>query len=297
MNTTTPTSTGTIVVGVDGSKPSTQALVWAATEANLQRRELTIVHAEKTFSTSQQAWLASAGITPGEIVAQVLEEARDIVDHARARALAECPGLEVSTIVQAGDPRDVLLGLADTAAMIVIGSRGHGPVTSVLLGSVSIGVSRHATCPVVVVRPSESEHEHRGVVVGSDGSAQSTSTVEFAYRVASLHHMPLTVVHCLWDPLVARVRWGHLMHADPFYEDAEQRIKTTLAGMSDKFPDVAMHVVLAKGAVDACLVDLSRQHDILVVGRHAHSLGERLAWGGLTTSIVEHASGPVVVVP
>lgn len=296
MNTTT-TSTGTIVVGVDGSEASTRALVWAATEAGLHQRELTIVHAEKTFSTSEQAWLASSGITPGEIADQVLAEAREVVDRARSRALSERPGLEVSTILQVGDARDVLHGLADNATMIVVGSRGLGPVTSVLLGSVSIAVSRHAACPVVVVRPSEVDQEHRGVVVGTDGSEASIPTVEYAYREASLHHMPLTVVHCLWDPLVARVRWGHLTPGDPFYEDAEQRVSSSLAGISDKFPEVETHVALAKGAVDACLVDFSRQHDILVLGRHGQSLGERLAWGGLTTSIVEHASGPVVVVP
>jgi nucleotide-binding universal stress UspA family protein len=67
MNTTDPTSTGAIVVGVDGSTSSTEALVWAAAEAGLQRRELTIVHAEKTFSTSEQVWLASAGVIRGEI--------------------------------------------------------------------------------------------------------------------------------------------------------------------------------------------------------------------------------------
>jgi nucleotide-binding universal stress UspA family protein len=297
MNTTNSTSTGSIVVGVDGSTSSTEALTWAATEAGLQKRPLTIVHAEKPFSTSQRSWLESAGISTREMINETLADAQKIVDQARVKAAALCPDVEISTTVQAGDPRQVLLQMADVANMIVLGSRGRGPVASLLLGSVSVAVVRHAKCPVVITRPVGSEQEHRGVLVGSDGSARSLPTVDLAYREASLHHMPLTVVHCLWDPLVARVRWGHLQPADPHYEDAEQRIKTTLAGMSDKFPDVAMHMVLAQGAVEACLVDLSQQHDLLVVGRHAHSLAAHLGWGGLTTAIVEHGRGLVLVVP
>jgi len=297
MNTTHSTSTGSIVVGVDGSLSSTEALTWAATEAGLQKRPFTIVHTEKPFSTSQRAWLTSAGISTREIVSQALADAQEIVDRARVQAAALCPDIEISTTVKAGDPRDVLLQMARDANMIVLGSRGRGPVSSLLLGSVSVAVVRHATCPVVIMRPAANEQEHRGVLVGSDGSAQSLPTVELAYREASLHHMPLTVVHCLWDPLVARERWGHLPPADPYYEDAELRIADGLAGMIEKFPDVPMHVTLTKGAVDACLVDLSQQHDILVVGRHAHSLAAHLGWGGLTTAIVEHATGPVLVVP
>jgi nucleotide-binding universal stress UspA family protein len=297
MTTTDTTSTGSIVVGVDGSTSSTEALTWAATEAGLQKRPLTIVHAEKPFTSNERAWFAQAGIPTREMVEQTLADAQAIVDRARDKAAALCPDVEISTTVQSGDARDVLLQMAPMATMIVLGSRGRGPVTSVLLGSVSVAVVRHATCPIVVMRPVTGDHEHRGILVGSDGSAQSLPTVELAYREASLRGMPLTVVHCLWDPLVARVRWGHLQPADPYYEDASVRIAEALAGMTEKFPDVPMHVVLTKGAVDACLVDLSQQHDVLVLGRHAHSLASRLGWGGLTTTIIEHASGPVLVVP
>jgi nucleotide-binding universal stress UspA family protein len=297
MNTTPNTSGGSIVVGLDGSASSTEALIWAATEAGLQKRPLTIVHAEKPFSSSQRAWLTQAGITTREIVDQTLADAREIVDRARVRAAALCPDVEISATVQEGDPRNVLLEMAGVANMIVLGSRGRGPVASLLMGSVSVALVRHATCPVLIMRPEGHDQEHRGVLVGSDGSAQSLTTVELAYREASIHQMPLTVVHCLWDPLVARVRWGHLTPADPYYEDAQLQIAEALAGMTEKFTEVPLHVVLTKGAVDACLVDLSRRHDLLVVGRHAHSLAGRLGWGGLTTAIVERASGPVLVVP
>ena len=71
------------------------------------------------------------------------------------------------------DMRATLQELSETAAMIVIGSSGGGPVASLLLGSVTISVSKHAICPVVVHRSASSATTRHGVLVGVNGSADS----------------------------------------------------------------------------------------------------------------------------
>lgn len=288
---------GSVVVAVDGSPSAEDALVWAATEARLQKRELAIVHAVNPPSSTEQAWLSQAGISPRQVLKEALADARNLIDRSRTTAGELVPGLVVSSLISEGDPRDLLIDLAGDAAMIVLGSRGRGPVASLLLGSVSSAVTRGATCPVVVIRPAYEEAGDGGVLVGTDGSSRSLATVELAYREASFHGWPLTVVHCLWDPLLSRVRWSRVLPTEPEYDEARLRVAETLSGMAEKFPDVEVTVTIAKGSVDTCLIDMSHHHELLVVGRHARTLSQRLEWGWPTTGIIEHAGSPVVVVP
>ena len=121
--------------------------------------------------------------------------------------------------------------------------------------------------------------------------------MENAYGEAFAHGLPLTVVHCLWDALVGQPHWAHVDSSDPEFQDARLRMAESLAGMADKYPDVRVHVSITRGAVDACLVDLSQRFNLLVIGRPPRSLGERLIFPGLTTSVAEHAHAPVLVVP
>lgn len=297
MTITSSNPLGSIVVGVDGSSSSDQALLWAADEARLQQRSLTIVHTERTYGTNEQAWLASAGISPRVYTDQIRQDAVQLLEKSGREARAHCPDLTIDTMLRTDDARDVLKDLSKEAAMVVVGSRGHGRFVGILLGSVSGALARKARCPVGVVRPRSGEHDHRGVLVSGDGSKESLDTIETAFREASSRQLPLTVVHCLWDPLAARIRWAHLHAEDPGYDESRLAIAEALAGTSEKFPDVDVHFLVTKGDVADCLIDLSRMHDLLVVGRHAHSFGERLEWGGLTTDIVEHAASPVIVVP
>ena len=84
---TSPASNrGNIVVGVDGSPASEHAVIWAAEEANLQHRGLTLVHAQKPFSANQLASFSTAGIPPREIAAQADQDAEMILERARSLA-------------------------------------------------------------------------------------------------------------------------------------------------------------------------------------------------------------------
>ena len=70
---------------------------------------------------------------------------------------------------------------------------------SLLLGSVSVALVRHAHCPVVVVRPEHVGTVRNGVLVGVDAEPGSQPVLELAFRQASLRDLPLTVVHTPWD--------------------------------------------------------------------------------------------------
>lgn len=107
----------------------------------------------------------------------------------------------------------------------------------------------------------------------------------------------MTVLDGLWGPWVGRAGWSDLDSSDPDISRARLRVAESLAGLAEKYPDVPVEVSVARGAVDACLVDSSQHHDVLVIGRPPRSLGERLVLPGMTAAVAEHAHGPVIVVP
>ncbi|MET0997186.1 MAG: universal stress protein, partial [Marmoricola sp.] len=185
---------GTIVVGIDGSPSADRALQWAVEQAVAERRALTLAH---TIDPQNQAFNDEASIYSREVRAAVDAEGREVLRRAHAVVTRTAPTLEVHEVFDRTDPRDVLLELSEGAAMVVVGSRGRGPVRRLLLGSVSVAVVRHAKCPVVVLRPGNRGTVRNGIAVGVDASPESRPVLEFAYREASLQQLPLTVIHCV----------------------------------------------------------------------------------------------------
>jgi nucleotide-binding universal stress UspA family protein len=136
-----------IIVGVDGSGHSQRALEWAAREAALRRTSLTVL-------TVHQAVVGYTGPVafPGD--ASETEHARELAQAETDKAL-EAIGTrqpaDVTVRAVNGLPARELLSAADGAEMLVVGSRGAGGFTRLLMGSVSSQVAHHASCPVVVI--------------------------------------------------------------------------------------------------------------------------------------------------
>ena len=288
---------GTVVVGVDGSKSADQALDWAIEQAELERRPLTLVHALGPLGTSGTAWLDQAGVNQRDIVDAMRNEGHVLLDAARGRVFAKAPQVVVHEVLRLVDPREALLDLSHDAAMIVLGSRGRGPVRSLVLGSVSVGVSRHAACPVVILRPRNVGVVRRGVLVGADGTERSHASLEFAYRQASLRRLPLTVMHCFWDAQGATAG-AHVIPDDAEgYDDQRLLLAESVSGMAEKFPDVHVRTELARGLADDCLVRASGQMDLVVVGFHHAGAVSGLVYGSVASTVLEHASCIVAVIP
>jgi nucleotide-binding universal stress UspA family protein len=140
-----------IVVGVDGSKSSIQAAKWAVAEASLRGVALRFVHAFE----SPAVWLGMGEALGSTVTATISDD--DLRSYAMAaltEAIAnlELPdGLEVIMDPIEGSPARVLLAASSGASLLVVGSKGHGDLGSILLGSVGMHCVHHATCPVVVV--------------------------------------------------------------------------------------------------------------------------------------------------
>jgi nucleotide-binding universal stress UspA family protein len=140
-------SNGKIVVGVDGSEASAEALKWAAGQARLTGGE---VHAVIS-------WLPPTVYDWGPAVADIdwAQDSRTALADTIKEALDAGDAEKVQQHVVQGHPAQVLADAAADADLLVVGSRGHGGFAGMLLGSVSHHVIAHARCPVVVIHGHE----------------------------------------------------------------------------------------------------------------------------------------------
>ncbi|MEV7778418.1 universal stress protein [Kitasatospora sp. NPDC088351] len=137
-----------IVVGVDGSPASEQALRWAIDYARLTGGTVNAVAAWEYPAFYGWAGLSvppAEGFNPQDLAGQTLSETV-------AKVVGDDPAVHVSEAVVPGNAAQALLEAADGAALVVVGSRGLGGFSGALLGSVSRHLTEHAPCPVVVVR-------------------------------------------------------------------------------------------------------------------------------------------------
>lgn len=266
---------GSIIVAADGSKHADRAVVWAAEQSRFERRPLVVVTAD------------------GNNVHRINHDAVRLAENT-------APLSEVIPLTAAGDPRSILVELSREAHLLVLGSRGHGTVQSMLLGSVSAAVSKLAWCPVIVCRPRADGHRGRGVLVGADGTPESFEVIDFAFNQASMRRMPLTVVHCIWDVVAAVAGERNVSLEDAelgIGDDPHRLLAESIAGFAEKYPDVPVSVRVTHGLVDDVIGGHTAAWDLVVVGRHPADTIARLVTGSIATAVVERAHTVVGVVP
>jgi nucleotide-binding universal stress UspA family protein len=134
---------GRIVVGIDGSLPSEAALRWAVRQARL-----TGAHVDAVITWE---WPLAYGVAPETFDEDFAGTAAEVLGTSVQNVVSAEDAGRVSRLVLRGHPAGALLDSSEGAALLVVGSRGHGGFSGMLLGSVSQHVVAHATCPVVVV--------------------------------------------------------------------------------------------------------------------------------------------------
>ena len=137
--------TGRIVVGLDGSASSLDALAWAARQADLTKSSLEIVMTWEWPSSLGWAVPVPDNFDPEEDVRKALETAV-------AGVRAEHPDVNIDPRVVSGHPAPILVEASKGADLLVVGSRGHGEFVGMLIGSVSEYCATNAHCPVLVHR-------------------------------------------------------------------------------------------------------------------------------------------------
>jgi nucleotide-binding universal stress UspA family protein len=287
---------GSIAVGVDGSQSAAAALDWAIRHAGVENRTLTVVHA---------CGLPGAMQDFEDVVANergLRSVGRSILREAVEAARRANPTIGVESLLAMGHAETVLVEASESADLVVVGARGRGSVASALLGSVSAAVARESMCPVVIVRDfaePPDEYDEHPVVVGVDGTAVSTAAVEFAFRMASERGAPLTLLHATWDlreqasPVLDLRTYAEKVNLT---EDEERLVSETVAGLCEKFPDVAVTETYLRGQPVRRLVEASRDASLVVVGTRGRRLFATTLLGSVSRGVAERAYCPVAVV-
>lgn len=138
-----------VVVGVDGSHISDNALAFAAEEADRMGEPLIAVHSWDVVAMVGGEYGYGAPVIATDDLARAESE---ILDAALAQVVTDHPGLDVRRVVVAGDPVHDLSDAAAGATLLVVGSHGRGVIARFLLGSVSQGVLANLEAPTVVIR-------------------------------------------------------------------------------------------------------------------------------------------------
>jgi nucleotide-binding universal stress UspA family protein len=135
-----------VVVGVDGSDCSHEALRFAVNEARMRGARLRIVTAWRI-----PAMAYASAFAPGIDPQFFQHTAASASKEATAEARRIAPDLEIEATTPEAQPAGALLSASENADLLVVGSRGHGGFASLLLGSVSQQLAHHARCPLTII--------------------------------------------------------------------------------------------------------------------------------------------------
>lgn len=287
-----------IVVGYDGSESSRVALTWALTAARSRNLGVFVVNA---MSPAVGTFVGGTSYLEATDLQQRAAAERMLL-AAEHESRREVPGVELELRVVEGPAVPALLELSAGAVMVVVGSRGLGAFTELLVGSTALQLVTHAPCPVVVVRSLDYTSpgpEAGRVVAGVDGSSGSEDTLAFAFEEASLRGLGLTVVHTWQTPFFEAPARGPAADSDVRAQIADSELlmlAETLAGWREKYPDVEVRQRLVNGDATQVLVDASRGAELLVVGSRGRGGFQSLLLGSVSHAVLHHARSAVAVV-
>ena len=284
-----------ITAGIDGTEESIAALDWAAREAVRRDVALRVVHAWR-FQPYE-------GIDAGDRDTQE-GWARDAVGEAVRTVTGRHTGLDVSTEVVEGGSVDVLVAAAADAELLVLGSRGHGPVVGFLLGSVGQQVIAEAARPVVLVRAGDqatAEASGREIVVGQEGDPEDSADVlRFAFETAAARGATVRAVRAWTLPPVFAYSPGSLKLLDeagglePYEKKA---LASALQPWRERFPGVPVVEHIEMGSAGQVLLSVTARAQLMVVGRRARRTAVGARIGSVAHGVLHHADCPVAVVP
>ena len=278
-----------IVVGTDGSPDATHAIEWLTQFPLPGDASIDIVSAipwpESTTKAGRELW----------------KHATATVEEARARLSKRWA--DVGAAVDDGDPRTVItdVAAARSSDLIVVGARSLGVVTSALIGSISLGVARHAPCPVLVCKGNG--RPLRTVTIALDGSLPARVALDYFAALplpADLAVRLVGVVEPLRYPSTEFVS-PQLVELMKEYEDErraelERVLAKAAADVRGRVRKVST-ITLVGQAAPSILSEAAKQpSELIIVGARGLGTVKRLLLGSVSESVLRHAACSVLIV-
>ena len=280
-----------VVVGVDGSGSAYRAVEWAAAEAARRGVALRLVSAF-SWTTSDHPVRHDGRVA--QYRDQLLEAARHRLSRAARIAEDTSPGIETAPQVEIGAPIEVLGSEARRAQLLVLGDRGLGGVTGLVLGSVAVALAARGACPVVIVR-GETRNTDGPVVVGTDGSPISEAALGFAFDAAAVRGAELVALHA-WSPTAVDKALEPMMDWDAVADEEDAVLAERLSGWGQKYPQITVRRSVVRDGAARALVDASRGAQLVVVGSRGRGNAAGLLLGSVSHGVLHAAQSPVAIV-
>lgn len=272
-----------ILVGYDGASDGDVALEWAVATSEHTDEPLRVVIVEDISAND------GSGLWSEEYWDGVEERARSTL---RSLGVAE-PQLDRLQ----GRPLEALLDLASQATLVVVGSRGHGRVGEMMLGSVSQHLAGHAACPVAVARPATRPDAAR-ILVGMDGSGPASRALDLACRRAEKTGEEVAAVSGLRVsrdvPVDKHGNVPEKMSAHILQRERDLSAWTAQARAAH--PHVTMTEEVVALPAGKALVDGSVDASLVVVGTRGRTAFAGLILGSTSHDVLHQAHCPVIVV-
>ncbi len=285
----------TVVVGVDGSEGSFEALIWATHHAQRTGLPLKVVTV-----TEIPAVYTAAGVPAlpmGSTFDDLVQNGLDVNNRAVDDALAFDLGITVSGAAVVGTPVIGLVEATSPGDVLVVSATSQQKRIADVLGSVATGVVHRAHGPVIVVHgPVAHDAPLGSIVVGVDGHDDSKPALEWACDLAARTGARLDLVHAWEYPY----RTKDAVFGSP--QEIMQRDATALAdGVVAELSEghraaiTATHVL--EGLTFDVLIEAAKDADLLVVGSRGRGGLRSLLLGSVSRKVVQHASCTIAVIP
>lgn len=290
----------TILLATDGSSDATLAGRAAADISSKTGAQLHVVHVWTDVPPP-----AYPSLVFDDYSRQAEEEARKLLRRQVWNAQV-AGGSVAGSYVREGRPVEEIVFLAEKlgADLVVVGRRGLGRVKRLITGSVSEGVVRRASCPVLVARGGEQAWPPVRIVVGDDGSLPAQKAGGLAMELADAFGTDVIFVRAHQDPVEPAGGWS----ARQRLELDEARLQNLLALDADarqQRPEAPTRcrtmTKLAEGEPARAVLSVARQkrtqQTLLAVGSRGLGAPRRMILGSVSTRVLREAEGPVLVTP
>jgi nucleotide-binding universal stress UspA family protein len=284
-----------VLLATDGSKDAALAARAAADVCEGTGSELHVVHVWFYIPTARlRPFMRHELKKRGE---ELLEEG--------VKKVEESGGRVTETHLLEGRAADEILDLAERIGvdLVVIGSRGLGPVGRIALGSVSEAVIHHSHCPVLVLRGGEDSWPPERVIFGDDGSEAARAAGDLGASLCARHGTRALLLHAYpqLPEVDAEGRESNPRTVDDELRRGENALlerSRELEGPLDSRPKTRLVV----GDATACLLEAAEEEDapertLLAVGSRGLGAIGRMRLGSVSTKVVHAAKGPVLVHP
>jgi nucleotide-binding universal stress UspA family protein len=278
-----------IIVGYDRSSCAKRAAAWALDEA---ARTGTLV--EFFYAYEWPTWAPAASMIPAPAVwpdGETDRAIRGALNDAVVAARSSHPGVRTEISIVTASAALTLVDRSREASLIVVGSQGHSGVAS-LLGSISVAVSAHAHCPVVVVRGDAAATAP--VVVGLDDSDAAPAVLAFAVEQAAERKVPLRVIRA-GAVALSTEETGPLVTGAVTAAET-RRLEDAVSGWREKYPEVTITAEAVVEHPAAALTVAGATAQLLVVGSRGRGALRGMLLGSVSQHLLHHSACTVAVV-